>query len=241
MGLNPEAAPSSLKFGTSGLRGLVVELNGTPAFAYTRAFAEMLKEDGSVAAAKNFVLVGRDLRASSPSIAQLRLCGPAGIRAQPARLRRSSHAGARLPWHALRDPGDHGDREPYSRGPQWAEILSGSRRDRQTGRGRHPGMACQAGDHSRTGDSPWHPPEKTGSRSDRRLQDSLPRFLRCKGAGGLTVGVYQHSSVARDIIVDMLETLGARTVPLGRATSFIPVDTEALREEDEILARQWAG
>ena len=71
MGLNPEAAPSSLKFGTSGLRGLVVELNGTPAFAYTRAFAEMLKEDGSVAAAKNFVLVGRDLRASSPSIAQL--------------------------------------------------------------------------------------------------------------------------------------------------------------------------
>ncbi len=81
MGLNPEAAPSSLKFGTSGLRGLVVELNGTPAFAYTRAFAEMLKEDGSVAAAKNFVLVGRDLRASSPSIAQLCLCGPAGIRA----------------------------------------------------------------------------------------------------------------------------------------------------------------
>ncbi len=39
----------------------------------------------------------------------------------------------------------------------------------------------------------------------------------------------------------MLETLGARTVPLGRATSFIPVDTEALREEDEALARQWAA
>ena len=157
MDLNPEAAPSSLKFGTSGLRGLVVELNGAPAFAYTRAFAEMLKEDGSAAAAKNFVLVGRDLRASSPSIAQLCLCGPAGIRAQPARLRRSSHAGARLPWHALRDPGDHGDREPYSGGPQRAEILRSSRRDRQTGRGCDPGMACQAGDHSRAGDGPWHP------------------------------------------------------------------------------------
>jgi phosphomannomutase len=46
-----ETSPSSLKFGTSGLRGLVTELNGTPAFAYTRAFAEMLKEDGSAAAA----------------------------------------------------------------------------------------------------------------------------------------------------------------------------------------------
>jgi len=53
--------------------------------------------------------------------------------------------------------------------------------------------------------------------------------------------VYQHSSVARDVIVQMLESLGAEAVPLGRATSFIPVDTEALREEDEVLARQWAG
>jgi phosphomannomutase len=58
---------------------------------------------------------------------------------------------------------------------------------------------------------------------------------------GLTVGVYQHSSVARDVIVQMIEALGAKAVPLGRATSFIPVDTEALREEDEVLARQWAG
>src|SRR5829696_5671728 len=67
----PETTRLSLKFGTSGLRGLVVELNGAPAFAYTRAFAEMLKEDGAAAAANNVVLVGRDLRESSPSISQL--------------------------------------------------------------------------------------------------------------------------------------------------------------------------
>jgi phosphomannomutase len=30
-------------------------------------------------------------------------------------------------------------------------------------------------------------------------------------------------------------------VPLGRATSFIPIDTEALRGEDEVLMRQWAS
>lgn len=59
----------SLKFGTSGLRGLVTDLNGVLAYAYTRAFAEMLKDDGSAAAAKNVVLVGQDLRESSPSIA----------------------------------------------------------------------------------------------------------------------------------------------------------------------------
>src|SRR5215217_4669509 len=71
MDFTPTVASSSLKFGTSGLRGLVVELDGVPAFAYTRAFAEMLKADGSAAASGSRVLVGRDLRESSPSIARL--------------------------------------------------------------------------------------------------------------------------------------------------------------------------
>jgi phosphomannomutase len=66
-------------------------------------------------------------------------------------------------------------------------------------------------------------------------------FFGPQALTGLTVGVYQHSSVGRDVIVEILEALGARAVPLGRATSFVPVDTEALRPEDESLARRWAG
>jgi phosphomannomutase len=49
----------------------VTELNGVPDFAYARAVAEMLKEDGSAAAAGGKVLIRRDLRASSPDIARL--------------------------------------------------------------------------------------------------------------------------------------------------------------------------
>ncbi|AIB25741.1 hypothetical protein C977_02127 [Brucella suis F4/06-146] len=37
---------NSLKFGTSGLRGLAVELNGLPAYAYTMAFVQMLAAKG---------------------------------------------------------------------------------------------------------------------------------------------------------------------------------------------------
>ncbi|WP_134497438.1 hypothetical protein [Microvirga pakistanensis] len=62
---------NSLKFATSGLRGLVTELNGVPAHAYTRAFAEMLKEDGAATGPDGTVLVGQDLSGSSPSIARL--------------------------------------------------------------------------------------------------------------------------------------------------------------------------
>lgn len=39
---------NSLKFGTSGLRGLAVELNGLPAYAYTMAFVQMLAAKGQL-------------------------------------------------------------------------------------------------------------------------------------------------------------------------------------------------
>ncbi|TIU25457.1 MAG: phosphomannomutase, partial [Mesorhizobium sp.] len=60
----------TLKFGTSGLRGLVSELRGPPAFTYTAAFVRMLQDRGSLKEGSK-VYVGRDLRASSPKIAQL--------------------------------------------------------------------------------------------------------------------------------------------------------------------------
>jgi phosphomannomutase len=58
---------------------------------------------------------------------------------------------------------------------------------------------------------------------------------------GKKIGVYQHSGVARDMIPAILEKLGAEVVLLGRAEQFIPVDTEAVREEDIKLAKQWSA
>ena len=57
---------------------------------------------------------------------------------------------------------------------------------------------------------------------------------------GLTVGLYQHSAVGREVIARILAALGAEVVPLGRSDTFIPVDTEALRPEDVALAADWA-
>ncbi len=55
------------------------------------------------------------------------------------------------------------------------------------------------------------------------------------------MGVYQHSGVARDLLVRVLEGLGAEVTPLARSETFIPVDTEAIRAEDIELGRQWAA
>jgi len=56
-----------MKFGSSGLRGLASELVGNPSGLYTEAFAWRLAADGIQPNA--MVLVGRDLRDSSPTIA----------------------------------------------------------------------------------------------------------------------------------------------------------------------------
>lgn len=237
----PTVVTSSLKFGTSGLRGLVVELNGVPAYAYTRAFAEMLKADDAAAASGGRVLVGRDLRESSPSIA--RLCCAALKDAGLTPL----DCGA-LPTPAL---AYHGMRSSISAimvtGSHIPEDRNGLKFYRAEGEIDKRDEAAILDWHARLGVTSL--PE-----SARTFQAEAPevdliaayqeRYREFFGAGalsGLTVGVYQHSSVARDVIVRMLESLGGRAVPLGRATSFIPVDTEALREEDEVLARQWAG
>jgi phosphomannomutase len=55
-----------------------------------------------------------------------------------------------------------------------------------------------------------------------------------------TIGVYGHSAVGRDILVRVLESLGARVVQLAWSQSFVPVDTEAIRPEDIKLAKKWA-
>lgn len=237
----PTTISSSLKFGTSGLRGLVVELDGVPAFAYTRAFAEMLKEDGSAAASGNRVLVGRDLRESSPGIA--RLCCAALHDAGLTPLDCGAIPTPALAYHGMR-----------SRIP--AIMVTGSHIPEDRNGLKFYRAQGEIDKKDEAGILAWHAglgiasvPEGArvfqAQRPDLDLiaayQERYRDFFGAGALSGLTVGVYQHSSVARDVIVQMLESLGAKAVPLGRATSFIPVDTEALRDEDEVLARQWAG
>ncbi|KAA6183643.1 phosphomannomutase [Thiohalocapsa marina] len=58
---------------------------------------------------------------------------------------------------------------------------------------------------------------------------------------GLRVGLYEHSSVAREALYELLTGLGATVERLGFSETFIPVDTEAIRPEDVALARNWAA
>jgi phosphomannomutase len=70
---------NSLKFGTSGLRGLSVDLVGTESRRYAAAFVRHLQQQGTV----GDVLVGRDLRTSSPQISASVIASIAALGAKP--------------------------------------------------------------------------------------------------------------------------------------------------------------
>lgn len=231
---------NSLKFGTSGLRGLVTELCGAPAYDYARAFVLSQQESGFLNASADKVFVGQDLRQSSPAIADLcvRAIFDAGYQAvdcgalpTPALALSAMEAGA----PAIMVTGSHipDDRNGLKFYRPDGEI---EKADEARIAGLYAGIEKDRAPLA-TYSAALIPGVDPISRYERRYLD----FFSSDLLSGIKVGVYQHSSVARDILGTVLTKLGAEIVPLGRATAFIPVDTEAVREEDKALARTWAA
>jgi phosphomannomutase len=66
-------------------------------------------------------------------------------------------------------------------------------------------------------------------------------FFGGNALAGMRVAVYEHSSVARDVLREILLGLGAEVLSLGRTDTFVPIDTEAVRAEDAAQAKLWAN
>lgn len=227
---------SSLNFGTSGLRGLVGDLVGQPARDWLAAFLRHLERG---AHAGRVVFIGRDLRSSSPAIAgdcvaAALACGwqpvDCGALPTPALALASWKAGAA----AVMVTGSHipDDRNGLKFYTPQGEITkhdeAGIREARVAG-----AMSGAAAGQATARDGAA---EALSLYRRRYLDFFAPDALK-----GLTVGVYQQSSVARDVAAEILAGLGAAILPLDRAENFIPVDTEAHRPEDLDLLRKRAA
>jgi len=51
-------------------------------------------------------------------------------------------------------------------------------------------------------------------------------FFAGESLGGMRLLVYQHSAVGRDLLVELLERLGAEVIAAGRSEAFVAIDTE---------------
>ena len=221
---------SSLKFGTSGLRGLVEDLVGWPSYAHTLAF---LSSAGRPTGGQP-LLIGRDLRASSLAIAAAVAAAArdAGVRAldcgplpTPALALESLRLGApAVMVTGSHIPEDRNGLKFYTAAGEITKadetaILAALPKTKTVE------LSAEA--------DPY--PEALQNYRDRCVDAFGPQAL-----AGLRIGVYQQSSVARDLLVDVLTALGAEPVPFGRADHFIPVDTEAHRPEDLDILRETA-
>ncbi len=229
---------TSLKFGTSGLRGLAGELCGSPAYTYTLAFIRALEQREQSGKLSNpDIYIGYDLRPSSPEIA--RFCTAAiedagynavncGLLPTPA-----------LSYYAMQQ----GSPCIMITGSHIPDDRNGLKFYRADGE-------IDKQDELRI--SSFHdsfPADLLAVQHELPIENQSARlayqkryldFFTNDALKGLKVGIYQHTSVARDMFPDLLAQLGAEITLLGRAEKFVPVDTEALREEDIILLRQWA-
>jgi phosphomannomutase len=236
---------SGVAFGTSGARGLATAMTDRVCYAYTAGFLGYLRASGLLAPAAEIGL-GGDLRPSTSGI--LAACARAArdLGCRPRYLGRIPSP-AVAAWGMTRGApslmvtGSHipDDRNGIKFNLPTGEILKRDEEGIREQPLRVPEDLFDAAGAFVEDQSAALPREDSGA-----YRDYLTRYLSFFPAGslgGLRVGVYEHSSVARGVFVDLLEGLGAQVTRLGFSEVFVPVDTEAIRPEDVTLARDWTA
>lgn len=216
------------KFGTSGLRGLVVDLTSELIADHIAAFAASCPTGTGL-------FVARDLRPSSPEIAAMIVgagraaglavtdCGdlptPAlGLAAMGARAAAVMVTGSHIP----------ADRNGLKFYTPDGEITKNH----------------ELAIHAALGLERVNRPSPAIVVNDMAGAAYVARYVGAFGAqalAGMTIGAYSHSTVGRDLLIDVLHGLGAGVVELGRSDIFIPIDTEAVDSATRTQLRDWAA
>ncbi|MDN5788331.1 phosphomannomutase [Pseudorhodobacter sp.] len=214
------------KFGTSGLRGLVTELTHDLVTDHIRAFIRVCPMGSGL-------WVGRDLRASSPDLAEAVLAAArdmgvvtfdCGAVPTPALALASMAAGGA----AVMITGSHipADRNGLKFYRPKGEI---TKTDEVAILAALGGTAPKSGPETRTYASAG--------------PDWVARYVNAFGPRALTglrLGVWSHSAVSRDLLLACLTAMGAAVMELGRSDSFIPIDTEAIAADARAQLAAWA-
>lgn len=234
-------AESGVAFGTSGARGTVAAMTDRVCHGYTAGFLRYLASRDEFAPGVRVALAG-DLRPSTPRI--LAACAqavrdlggvPVYCGAVPTPALAHFAFAERIP--SLMVTGSHipADRNGIKFYRPDGEVL----KDDEAGMMAQP-VAVESTLFDAEGNLKHREVLSQGLDVTAAYVARYRDAFGPEALAGKRIGVYQHSAVGRDIVVAILEALGAAVMPLGRSDVFVPVDTEAVRAEDIALARQWA-
>ncbi len=235
---------TGVKFGTSGARGLATQLTDLVAYSYTKGFLQYLRECGDLPATAREVAFGGDFRPSTDRIMNAAMkaaedLGYAAINCGKVPSPALALLGLEKGIPAVMVTGSH---IPFDRnGIKFNKCAGEVLKEDEAGITRQvvelPDGLFDANGGFASAAIPSRPVATAA------VEAYVARYLNFFPKDclkGLKLGVYQHSAVARDVMVQILSGLGADVTPLGRSETFIPVDTEAIRPEDVALAAQWS-
>ena len=233
---------SGVQFGTSGARGMVVHMTDAVCYTYTAGFLQYLENKGEMTPTDRRVALAGDYRSSTGRIMT------AVAQAIVDRGYQVVHCGhipspavalygmqQRIP--AIMVTGSHipDDRNGIKFNTATGEVL---KEDEAGMRAQVVELPAIFTEENMLRNPASLPPVDDGARNSylQRWLDAFPLdFL-----AGRSLLLYQHSAVGRDLLHEILLALGAEVTSLGRSEQFIPVDTEAIREQDVHLADLWA-
>jgi phosphomannomutase len=243
--------PVELAFGTSGLRGLVADITQLEAYLNTRGFLAWLLRRRRVRPGDPLCCAG-DLRPSTDRLvpeqggrgeilqAVVRAAQDAGLRPQylgriptPALMhfavrRRAASVmvtGSHIPFerNGIKYNTPAGEVLKGEEAPILEAVAEARRAEyaRPAQLSRFDGRGMLKPEQRRP--LPPAQPQAAEEYRQRYLEAFPPGIL-----AGARVLVWQHSAVGRDLLVEVLQALGAQAVPAGRTETFLAVDTEAV-------------
>lgn len=224
-------ATSRIAFGTSGARGLVVDFTPEVCAAFTHAFVAVLRQEF----APKQLALAIDNRPSSYAMAQA--CTAALLQAGIEPIYYGIIPTPALAHQAIQDgmpcimvTGSH---IPFDR-----NGLKFYRPDGEITKADE--VAILVADVEF--DNLLVLPELIAS--PRAAESYCARYASLFAAdmlAGKRIGIYEHSSAGRELYAPLFKSLGADVVRIERSDQFVPIDTEAVGEEDKAKARLWSA
>ncbi|WP_103471173.1 phosphomannomutase [Aeromonas bestiarum] len=222
---------SRITFGTSGARGLVVDFTPEVCAAFTHAFVAVLRQELS----PTQLALAIDNRPSSYAMAQA--CAAALLQAGIEPIYYGVIPTPALAYQAMQDgmpcimvTGSH---IPFDR-----NGLKLYRPDGEITKTDELAILTAVVEFDAL---PVLPELNARSQAAENYCARYSSLFEGDMLASKRIGIYEHSSAGRELYASLFESLGAEVIRIERSDQFVPIDTEAVGEEDKAKARRWSA